>query len=166
MYKKRNEHEAKAAIELILKNTMLDKNARCIDLASGSGRHSIALSEKNFNVTGFDISENLLRLASTNSTLISPKPNFVRGDLRCLPFKQRFDIAVNLFTSWGYFLEDKENESVISGVNLLLKNNGYFILDFLNCDYLTSNLIPESFEVIDGISISQRRYITCLLYTS
>lgn len=160
LYKKRNEHEAKAAIELILKNTLLDKNARCIDLACGSGRHSIALSEKNFNVTGFDISKNLLRLASVNSTLISPKPNFVRGDIRCLPFKQSFDIAVNLFTSWGYFLDDKENESVISGVKLLLKNRGYFILDFLNCDYLTKNLVPESFEKIDDFSILQKRFIT------
>jgi SAM-dependent methyltransferase len=57
----------------------------------------------------------------------------VRGDMRTLPFRPAsFRLAVNLFTSFGYFLDDAEHRRVIRQVAETLAPGGHFVLDYLN----------------------------------
>ena len=57
----------------------------------------------------------------------------VRGDMRVLPFRAgSFAVAVNLFTSFGYFREDAEHGAVVREVATVLAPGGRFVLDFLN----------------------------------
>jgi len=45
-----------------------------------------------------------------------------------------FALAVNLFTSFGYFLSDDEHRRVVHQVAAALAPGGHFILDYLNAD--------------------------------
>jgi SAM-dependent methyltransferase len=65
----------------------------------------------------------------------------VRGDMRALPFRHAtFALAVNLFTSFGYFLSDDEHRRVVHQVAAALAPGGYFVLDYLNAEQVRRTL--------------------------
>ncbi len=70
-----------------------------LDVACGTGRHSIPLSQLGYGMVGLDISATLLKIAK----LHSKESQFVRGDMRFLPFKpQAFTAVISMDTSFGY----------------------------------------------------------------
>jgi len=54
-----------------------------LDIACGTGRHTIALNKMGFKVVGLDVSARLLRIAKQRQNEIQ----VVRGDMRFIPFK-------------------------------------------------------------------------------
>ena len=85
---------------------------------------------------GLDLSAVLLRRA--RQATAAP---LVRGDMRRLPFRPRsFDLAVNLFTSFGYFAHDAEHAAVVAGVARTLKPGGRLVLDYLNADTVRASV--------------------------
>ncbi len=81
----------------------LRKASRILDLACGAGRHAIELARRGYQVTGYDLSEDLVRRARADAKRAKVKVSFVRGDMRELDFRGRFDAVINMFSSFGYF---------------------------------------------------------------
>ncbi|HEY6906511.1 MAG TPA: class I SAM-dependent methyltransferase, partial [Ignavibacteriaceae bacterium] len=159
VYRHRNDADAEKLVNLILENVKLDKNADIIDLACGAGRHSILFAERGFNVTAVDLSRNLLKIARRRAEDTGTNINFIHADLRESCITSKFDLAVNLFTSFGYFETDDENFSLFYNAYKLLKPGGYFVIDYFNPGYLQQNLVPFSEDIIDGKKIIQERKI-------
>ena len=109
-----------------------------LDLCCGYGRHAHLLGKTtDSEVTGLDLSDDYLEIAGKNNS--SPNVTFVKGDMRNLPFTNRFDAVYNMFTSFGFFDSDEENEHVIKQVNKSLKQQGLFLLDYENKFYFVFN---------------------------
>src|SRR5690606_33690977 len=83
----------------------LPVGARVLDVPCGQGRHVHLLAEAGLDVTGLDYSAHLLKAARKRGTARTLR--YVRGDMRTLPdeWSGRFDAVVNLFTSFGFFLD-------------------------------------------------------------
>ena len=79
--------------------------------------------------------------------------------MRHFNFKREFTLAVNLFTSFGYFDNDEENFSVIKNASDSLKKSGYFVLDFINKDYLKENIVKRSKDISGDETVIQERRI-------
>lgn len=62
---------------------ILKTNGYVLDLACGTGRHSIPLSKEGYGMVGLDASLNLLRIAKKRWSQIQ----LVRGDMRFLSFR-------------------------------------------------------------------------------
>ncbi|GGA17173.1 methyltransferase [Paenibacillus marchantiophytorum] len=146
-------HEVKKMIDWL----GLNQGAEVLDLCCGMGRHSMALAEFGYEVTGVDLSEVLLHEAVKLDK--DKQVTWLRGDMREVPLDQPFDAVVNLFSSFGYFDEDEQNEQVLHEVHRLLKEGGRFIIDFLNPVYTQANLVPQSERVEDGMRILEMRAI-------
>jgi cyclopropane fatty-acyl-phospholipid synthase-like methyltransferase len=159
VYRHRNDADAEQLVKLIMANTVLPHNADVIDLACGNGRHSIHFAECGYNVTAVDLSENLLFVARKNAESMGLNIKFINSDLRSFQSSSKFDIAVNLFTSFGYFETDDENFSLFPKVFNLLKNKGYFVIDYFNANYLSNNLITHSEDTVSEKKIIQERRI-------
>ncbi len=159
VYRHRNDEEAERLVALILSNIRLGEGADVIDLACGSGRHSILFAERGFNVTAVDLSENLLSVARRTAENLNLDINFVNADLRNFCITSKFDLAVNLFTSFGYFESDDENFLLFSDALELLNPGGYFVIDYFNADYVKKNLVPHSEDIFNGQRIIQDRKI-------
>jgi 2-polyprenyl-3-methyl-5-hydroxy-6-metoxy-1,4-benzoquinol methylase len=159
VYRHRNEAEAELLIELILKNIDIPSGSNILDMACGAGRHSIFFAERGFEVTAVDLSEKLLSVAKQRAEKRNLKIDFIQADLRNFHVNKKFNLAVNLFTSFGYFQDDYENFSVFRDAHKLLSDNGYFVLDFFNSAYLIKNLIPESVEHLENSVVIQKRKI-------
>jgi len=111
-----------------------------LDLCCGSGRHSLRFAEKGFSPVGLDYSAPLLELARARSTRLP----FVRGDMRRLPFADgAFRGVVNFFTSFGYFLADLDNVSVVTEVERVLRPGGRFLCDTFGLEHTLRRLVAE-----------------------
>jgi len=109
VYKHRDEKEARLLVESILSITKIREKSKILDLACGAGRHSIEFAKKGFELTAVDLSKNLLDAAKKNAEAINIKVNFIRADLRKFKSNEKFDLVLNLFTSFGYFNNDEDN---------------------------------------------------------
>jgi SAM-dependent methyltransferase len=162
LYKHRDESDAKKIVSLLFKNIRLPKGAQCLDLACGNGRHSVLFARNGYNVTGIDLSPYLINQAKKRLTNQYSKYRrylrFVIGDMKHLGFTSKFDLVVNLFSSFGYFSSDMENFMVIKGISRSLKNGGYFLFDFLNKEFLNKNLVPYNHKLIGNTAYIQIRH--------
>lgn len=140
LYPHRDEDDARRAIALIQRIAPWQSGDRVLDLACGPGRHAAELERLGAHVVGFDLSRAMLRRARERS-----RAALVRGDMRALPFRGgSFRLAVNLFTSFGYFLDDGEHRLVVAQVAAALAAGGRFVLDYLNAAQVRRALETES----------------------
>ncbi|MBU2492761.1 MAG: class I SAM-dependent methyltransferase [Bacteroidetes bacterium] len=159
VYRHRNEKDAVNLINLILSSTNLTHGSSVLDAACGAGRHSVALKKKGFNITAFDLSIALLKIGLLNSRKLNLNIDFFQCDIRNVPLKTKFDLIINLFTSFGYFDSDDENFKFIKDAQRLLLKGGYFVFDYLNKDELIKNLVPETKNILNGKNYFEKRYI-------
>jgi SAM-dependent methyltransferase len=111
------------------------KGAMVLDLACGTGRHAIELSQRGYQVVGFDLSLTMLAKAAEEAEERNMSLNFVQGDMREMTFEEVFDGVYCWNSSFGFFEEEK-NAHVIGRVHRALKKGGQFILDVPNRDYI------------------------------
>lgn len=142
VYKHRDTAGAYNEVRAMIGWLELPQGAEILDLCCGMGRHSMALADFGYRVTGVDLSGVLLAEASRRDT--ERRIEWVQGDMRHIPADGPFDAVVNLFTSFGYFRDDAENETVIREISRVLKPGGRFIIDFLNASYVQAHLVPHS----------------------
>jgi ubiquinone/menaquinone biosynthesis C-methylase UbiE len=142
VYKHRDFGGARKEVDQMIAWLGLPPGSKVLDLCCGMGRHSLALAEEGYEVTGVDLSEVLLREA--RSQVGAEKVTWIRSDMRELPLDGGFDAVVNLFTSFGYFEKDEEQVKVLREIYRLLKPGGKFVIDFLNPAYVIRHLVPHS----------------------
>ena len=98
-----------------------------LDLPCGQGRHAHLLAEAGFDVDGLDYSEHLLKLARERGT--GRTLRYVQGDMRRLNARWtgRFDAVLNLFTSFGFFLDPADDARVIREFSRVLRPGGALV---------------------------------------
>ena len=159
VYKHRNSSDAEKLLRLIFDNINLPKDSEILDAACGAGRHSILLSEKGFNVTGFDLSDTLLKIAEKSAEEKKVQIDFQKADIRNFSTDKKFSMIVNLFTSFGYFDSDEENFQFYKNIFPSLNKDGYLVFDYFNSKYLIKNLVPENSKLVGDLTIFENRSI-------
>lgn len=155
LYAHRNVEDARRALGFIKQKVPLGDRSRLLDLCCGSGRHLSHLAPLAGWSCGIDLSRPLL--ARAQSTLGRPAESgpggyaLVEADMRRLPLAdESFDLAVNLFTSFGYFEDDSENARVVAEVARVLTPGAYFVIDHINRSQLEKTLVAESERKLDS----------------
>lgn len=159
VYSHRDQAEAENLRQLILDKITLPAESRILDLACGAGRHAIAFAKKGYHVTAIDLSENLLNIGRREAERQAVSVDFSRQDIRSVHVDGSFQLALNLFTSFGYFEKDEENFGIFRTAYQYLDEAGYFVFDFLNEQYVKKNLILNSVDEKNGVVIKQTRSI-------
>ncbi len=159
VYAHRDAKEARDAINLFLRITDFRKGTPILDLACGTGRHAFVLARKGYSVVAADLSAKLLSLALEEAPPLQKPPAFVRADMRTLPFNSSFGAVLQLFTAFGYFPDEAQDEQVIQQVCNALLPAGWYMLDFLNSHEVRRNIIPFSETKSEDGSITQERSI-------
>jgi 2-polyprenyl-3-methyl-5-hydroxy-6-metoxy-1,4-benzoquinol methylase len=157
VYRHRDDRDAVRLVNLISRSLKINPADKILDAACGAGRHSILLAEKGFNVTGFDLSLPLLKIADKRKNDKNLEIQFINADIRNICFNLQFDVIVNLFTSFGYFERDEENFSFMNNARKFLKPGGYFILDYFNGKKVIDSLVPLSERKLDDLIITEKR---------
>jgi SAM-dependent methyltransferase len=116
--------------------------ARVVDVGCGFGRHAVEFSVRGFQVTGIDLSDELLEEASRASTDSGTSVTWLEMDMRNMEFTDKFDAAVCLYTSFGYF-DEAQNLDVLRRMSRALIKNGRLVLDVENRDGLLLRYQPR-----------------------
>lgn len=133
LYNHRDDTEAIFFLDHLIKHLKPAEESRMLDLACGRGRHAIYLNKLGYDVTGVDLSPVSIEEASVFAT---ERLHFYVHDMRRLLSTNTFDYVFNLFTSFGYFKRNHENELVVKNMAATLKPGGSVVLDFLNVELL------------------------------
>lgn len=165
LYGHRNLAEARANVKEIVNLLSLQKDTPLLDLCCGAGRHLLVLRELGFrNLIGIDLSEELLQVAAREITAKNGSTPFaiplIQGDMRAIPFENHFAAILSLFTSFGYFEADEENQAVLNTVYRALRPGGVFLLDYLNRKYVIENLVPEDEKTLESGHVKNVRSLT------
>jgi SAM-dependent methyltransferase len=148
LYQHRDDDEALAFIEALIKHLNPLAESRMLDVACGTGRHSKVLADLGFDVTGIDLSLEAINEASTYK---DENLHFFQHDMR-LPFWiNYFDYAFNFFTSFGYFKTRREHDNAIRTIAQSLKINGTMVVDYLNVHYAEDHLEKKSIKKVDDV---------------
>ncbi len=156
LYANRDYKEAKLFINNLASHLKLKKNTKIIDIACGNGRHAIYLNLLGYDVTGIDLSKKNIESASKSS---KKNLQFFVHDMRKLFKQNEYDLAVNLFTSFGYFDKDSDNEKALLSITNNVKAEGLVVIDFMNVKKVLMNLIKSELKIIDDIEFNITRTI-------
>ena len=77
----------------------------------------------------------------------------------CLPYPQQFDAVFNLFTSFGYFENERDNFRTIQAIKAELKPSGFGVIDFLNAELAIKNLAPSEKKKVGDIVFNIEKYV-------
>jgi SAM-dependent methyltransferase len=132
-----------AEVELVWKLLELEPGLEVLDLACGHGRIANTLAERGVRVAGLDATPLFLELARQDAAERGVEVEYVEGDMRSLPWTERFDRVLCWFTSFGYF-GDEENRQVLAEAHRALKSGGLFAVEMNNRDNLLGRWEAES----------------------
>lgn len=156
LYQNRSYAEAEQFITNLMHFLQAKKQTRWLDLACGKGRHAIFLNRLGYEVVGVDLAEENIRIANESR---NERLSFLVKDMRQVVEPAAFDGVLNLFTSFGYFEQEQDNQQAIIAAAANLKPNGIFVIDFLNTPVTLKNLIATEQKTIENITFHLKRYL-------
>tara|TARA_B100001758_G_C18406438_1_gene612425 strand:- start:168 stop:890 length:723 start_codon:yes stop_codon:yes gene_type:complete len=154
LYNNRDTKEAQFFIDNLISYFKIPQQSKLLDVACGKGRHAIYFNKKGIDVVGIDLSKNNIKIAKKNE---NQTLQFAVFDMRKIFQKNTFDIVTNLFTSFGYFEEDEDEQKSIEAMALSLKKGGKLIIDFMNTKKVIKNLVNSEVKKVQGINFNIRR---------
>jgi SAM-dependent methyltransferase len=104
---------------------------RLLDLCCGFGRLTLEFAARGFACTGVDITTAYLETAREDAAAENLDIEFVRADMRDFVRPRAFDVAVNLYISFGYFADPRDDRRVLLNMYESLKSGGALIIETL-----------------------------------
>ena len=150
---------AEAEVDSVLQLAGLERGD-VLDLACGPGRHSVALAMRGFRVTGVDLSAFLLGKAREQAHEKSVDVEWVQEDMRRFVRPGSFDLALSLFTSFGYFESKADDLKVLRNIHKSLRTGGTLVMEIAGREALAHRFHPTtSKELDDGRLLVERHEI-------
>jgi SAM-dependent methyltransferase len=122
---------ARREVDSIARMVGLGPGAAVLDVPCGPGRHLLTLAERGYHVTGVDGRSEYLEEAERRLRRLGLRADLVHADMRDFVREQAFDLALNLYTSFGYFDDPTEDSRFLSNVYESLQPGGRFVLELL-----------------------------------
>jgi len=141
-------------IEALLR---LSPGSAILDLGCGQGRHVIELAQRGYRVTGLDLSPYLLSVARERATAAGVTAEWVEADMRQAPRDRAYDLVLSLFTSFGYFEDDADNDAVLRAVVDALAPGGRMLLEILNGDRAVKQFREREWFPVGQLTVLEER---------
>jgi ubiquinone/menaquinone biosynthesis C-methylase UbiE len=144
-------------VDCVLRELHLPPGARVLDLACGTGRHSLRLAAAGMDVVGIDLNETYVDEAEKTAQAQGLAARFQQADMRDLSFlaDRSFDAVVSMHTSFGLFHDENDNRLVLVSVARLLRPGGRLLVDLLNRDWLLKTVEPAYFVPVSQQTVSR-----------
>jgi SAM-dependent methyltransferase len=128
-----------------------------LDLCCGPGRHAVPLARRGARVTGVDRTRHHLNLARERAELAGVGVELVEADMREFRRPGAYDLALSLFTSFGYFDAPDDDLRVLRNVRESLRPPGALVIDVMGKEWLARNFQPTRSRTLpDGTVLIDR----------
>ncbi|HWA84366.1 MAG TPA: class I SAM-dependent methyltransferase [Fimbriimonadaceae bacterium] len=135
---------ARPEVEQIVNLARIEPPASVLDLCCGPGRHSVEFARKGFAVTGVDRTARYLERARKAAGGLPVE--WVHEDARRFVRPGRFDLAVNLYTSFGYFESPEDDLLVASNFAESLKPGGMLVMQLMGKEVIVKRFAERTWE--------------------
>lgn len=134
-----------------------------VDLCCGPGRHSVELARLGFRVTGVDRTERYLQRAERRASALKNNGTpigWVLEDVRTFCRPESFDLALNLYTSFGYFDAPEDDALFARNVARSLRKGGMLVIQTQGKELVARDFVPRFEDERGGWRIVDERRIT------
>ena len=103
-----------------------------LELACGSGRLTIPLADEGINITGMDLSEDMLDLATLKASKRGAGLRLVQGDMRTFELGEKFKFIFIPAQSLSHLYTRTDIEDCFACVRRHLADEGRFLIELFN----------------------------------
>lgn len=107
-----------------------------LEIACGTGRIAIPLAKAGLDVTGLDVSEEMLTRARQKADTSGVKIGWVRADCRDFELNRKFRLILMPFNSLQHLYDRESLEHCLTRIRGHLETGGTFVFDVFNPDLL------------------------------
>lgn len=103
-----------------------------LNFGCGTGHHDFLLAEKGYEITGVDMSEEMIDVANSHLSSLAPQlstTQFVHGDIRNIKLDKTFDAVTALFHVISYQTSNEDLLSTFQNAYRHLNTNGILLFD-------------------------------------
>lgn len=150
----------------------LPSDARILDLGCGPGRHTLELARRGFEVLGVDRTRSYIEEAINRRDAEGLEAELIEGDMRTFRREGAFDLAVNLFSTFGFFEDPDDDQKVLENVVHSLRPGGRFVMELMGKEVLArtftrvhwaelpdGSLMLEDREIVSGWGSVRSRWL-------
>lgn len=152
-----------AEVDFIEEELKLTSGASVLDLGCGTGRHSIELARRGYQLTGVDISPGMLAVARQNAEKAGVSINFVESPAQDFSTDQRFDAAISLCEGALCLFADDDNiwgkdMAIFGSMSELLLPGKPFLITVLNAFRLIRSISENELAagIVDLFTLTSR----------
>jgi len=127
LYQDKNYEEEVEYVEKLIKRHSEIPVSEILDMGSGTGRHDFIFAQKNYHITGIDLSEEMTHIAQAANV---KNTEFHTGDVRSIELDKQFDAVISLFHVASYQTTNEDFVKYLQTAKKHIKPGGVFIFDF------------------------------------
>ena len=142
--------EAPAVVDAILALSGAPAGSPVLDMCCGPGRHALEFAARGHPVTGVDITGPYIAAAADSARAMGLSAEFIKADARTWSRPGAFSLAVNLFTSFGYFDTKAEDEAMLARIAESLVPGGALVMDLVGKELAARDFIEGEWFERDG----------------
>lgn len=144
---------------------------RAVDLCCGPGRLTVELALRGWELTGVDITASYLAAAKESADAASVALELVQEDVRNFRRPGQYDLALNLYTSFGYFEDPADDLLFARNALSSLRPGGAFVIETLGKEIAVRDFtegewfdrgpytVLTEYEVVDAWAGLRNRWI-------
>ncbi len=136
LFGRRRWEQVACEIDAILELADPPPGGSVLDLCCGPGRHALELARRGFQVNAVDRTARYLEEGRRRAEEEGLVIEFVQEDMRRHICPEKFDLALNLFTSFGYFEDQADDRRVAQNLYASLKPKGRLVMEMIGREYL------------------------------
>jgi len=147
-------------VDAVLALAGAEPGCRVLDLGCGPGRHSLSLARRHYQVTGLDRTASYLAQARGRAQAEGLEIELVEADMRHFVRAEAFDLALSLYTSFGYFEDPDDDRRVLAHLHESLAPGGALVMDLVGREVLARTFVARAWrELDDGALFLEERSI-------
>ena len=143
----------------LVRLTAVPDKARVLDLCCGIGRHSVELAKRGYTVTAVDRTKSYLQAAQERAEREGCTLEPVLEDMRRFVRPASFELAVNLYTSFGFFTDVNDDQTVLAHVHESLMPGGKLVLEMIGKEIVARIYRERDWLEEDGVLMLQERVV-------
>ncbi|MRG86661.1 class I SAM-dependent DNA methyltransferase [Salinibacillus xinjiangensis] len=128
------------------------KTTSILDLGCGTGEISARLAKSGYDVTGVDLSSEMLSIANQKTQERNLSVTWVEQDIRTFNSSMKYDLAVSYCDVVNYITDPQDLKSMFTHIYQALQTDGLFMFDIHSENYIEFLTNQTFAEVRDEVS--------------